>query len=295
MIVKYYDQNNALLSSPLPNPFTTSSQNIKVEVINSNNLNCKSEVIIPFKINKLPVINLTGSELVCSNNPNFTKIIDAGLIDVSTVNDFQYKWFFNGAVVPMATNYALTVNESGIYTVAVTSNLGCSRTRTITVVASNTATINAVNVTDLTDNNTIEVIATGLLGDYVYSLDNQNYQSSPVFTNVAAGIYTVYVKDINGCGTSKKEISVLGIPKFFTPNGDGFNDTWKINGINRDFYSKTIMYIFDRFGKLIVQITPLDNGWDGKLNGQPLPADDYWYVLQLDGNRTFKGHFTLKR
>ena len=59
--------------------------------------------------------------------------------------------------------------------------------------------------------------------------------------------------------------------------------------------SKSIIYIFDRYGKLLKQVLPSSQGWNGTINGEPLPADDYWYVISLDDNRTIKGHFSLKR
>jgi len=98
-----------------------------------------------------------------------------------------------------------------------------------------------------------------------------------------------------GCETVSQEIAVLGVPKFFTPNGDGFNDSWNIRGANERSNGKSIIYIFDRYGKLIKQISPLGNGWDGTYNGRPLPSDDYWYSIQFEDGRSAKGHFSLKR
>jgi hypothetical protein len=70
-------------------------------------------------------------------------------------------------------------------------------------------------------------------GDYVYSLDyDSGYQDSSYFPDVTGGTHQVYVKDLNGCGTvGPVEIYVLSVPKFFTPNGDGYNDTWNIKGV----------------------------------------------------------------
>ncbi len=185
----------------------------------------------------------------------------------------------------------------GDYTVEVINNVGCSRIRTITVTASNTATINSVDVVDLTDNNTITITATGP-GDYQYSLDepNASWQDSSFFNNVPAGIHIVYINDKNGCGLVYQEIIVVGVPKFFTPNGDGHNDYWSIKGVNETFNSKSIIYIFDRYGKLLKQWVPsLNPGWDGTFNGILLPADDYWFTLKLEDGREKKGHFSLKR
>jgi len=296
MIVNYYDSNHNPLSSPLPNPFITTQQNISVEVINPNNSSCKATMIIPFIINPVPNINLYGNELICSDNPNFTKVINAGLVDTATISNYTYTWFLNNNLIPSENQYSLTVNTEGIYTVEVKNTQGCTRTRTITVTASNQAIIDSVIVNDLVGENTIMVVLSAAsLGDYVYSLDNSNYQTSNVFSNVMPGIYTVYIKDLKGCGITPKEISVLGIPKYFTPNGDGYNDYWNIDGVNQNLYSKSTIHIFDRYGKLLKQISPLSQGWDGKFNGQNSPSDDYWYVIKLDDGRIIKGNFTLKR
>jgi gliding motility-associated-like protein len=181
--------------------------------------------------------------------------------------------------------------------VQVTNNQGCPKTRTFTVVASDKANITEVKIVDLAESNSITVSVAASLGDYVYALDDENgsYQTDNFFTNVSAGIHTIYIKDLNGCGIESREVAVLGIPNFFTPNNDGNNDYWNIKGANGSFNSNTIIYIFDRYGKLIKQISPQTQGWDGTFNGQPMPASDYWYSIQLEDGRTFKGHFALKR
>lgn len=294
MIVKYFDSNGNVLPSPLPNPFSTASQIISVEVINPTNTACKATSSIPFVVKPTPRINTTGSELVCSNNPNFVKVIDAGLQDVSTINDFTYQWFLDGNILTGETNYNLTVNTEGIYTVEVANTQNCIKIRTITVTASNIATIENIIINDLSENNSIIINVSGS-GDYEYSLDGINYQISNIFYNVQSGNYTVYVKDNNGCGIAQEDISLLGIPNYFTPNGDGYNDYWNIKGISDFYNAKTVIYIYDRYGKLLKQISPLSTGWDGTYNSKIMPSSDYWYVINLEDGRTFKGHFSLKR
>ncbi|MNY29794.1 hypothetical protein D3C86_1638570 [compost metagenome] len=121
------------------------------------------------------------------------------------------------------------------------------------------------------------------------------YQEDSIFNNVSAGIHTVFIKDLNGCGIVPKEVAVLGIPNYFTPNQDGYNDTWNIKGVNASFNTNTIIYIFDRYSKLVKQINPNGEGWDGTYIGKSMPADDYWYSVQLEDGRLMKGHFSLKR
>ena len=109
------------------------------------------------------------------------------------------------------------------------------------------------------------------------------------------GFHTLFVSDINGCEVSEKKISILGFPRFFTPNNDRFNDTWKPFGVDAEFYSDIKITIFDRYGKLLKELNATGNGWNGLLNGTQLPSDDYWFRATLEDNRTFIGHFTLKR
>jgi len=60
------------------------------------------------------------------------------------------------------------------------------------------------------------------------------------------------------------------------------------------FQPNTKVYIYNRFGKLLKEIIPTGAGWDGTLDGQNLPADDYWFSVQLEDGRVYKNHFTLK-
>jgi gliding motility-associated-like protein len=304
MIVKYYDQNNVLLPSHLPNPFLTQTQTITARVENPINSSCFATTSLNFLVHTVPNINLNldggDDNLVCQNDPNFYITLNAGIEDGTPTSNYTYIWSKDGTVIPGETAYQLDVNEEGIYTVQVSNNLGCSKVRTIKVTASDVAKIDSIDIQDMADTNTIIVnISASSLGNYEFSLDDPlgPFQDSNIFNEVAAGIHTVYINDKNGCRpNTKSTIAVVGAPKFFTPNGDGYNDYWSIPGVNSSFNSKSIIYIFDRFGKLLKQWIPTSNqGWDGTFEGIPMPADDYWFTLKLEDGRETKGHFSLKR
>ncbi|MGH2666985.1 T9SS type B sorting domain-containing protein [Flavobacterium sp.] len=296
--------NNPLLdaagnpvTSPFPTTFMSATQTIRAIVSSSINTNCTASIAIPFVVNPVPKINLLNNQIVCTNIPAFSVTIDAGLLDDSTQNNYNYHWSFNGALTPAITAYSQVVTTPGVYTVEVEDKIThCSRTRTINVVPSDIATILASDIEDLVDENTVTVNVSGP-GDYWYSLDEEfgPFQESNVFTDVMPGIHIIYVKDMNGCGTVSKEIYILGTPKFFTPNGDGIHDYWNVQGISSASNANTVIYIFNRFGKLLKQVTPLGNGWDGTFNGIQMPADDYWFTVKFENGRTAKGHFALKR
>jgi gliding motility-associated-like protein len=299
MLVKYFDKNGNSLPSPLPNSFVTATQNIIVTVENTANTTCRASLLIPFIVNPLPNIELNNDahkdELVCSNLPTFFVQLDAGIQDGSPTNSYNYSWSKDGVDLGKSTPI-LDVNAEGNYSVEVSTLDGCSRIRKINVTASDIAKISSIDIIDLADTNTVTVNVTGQ-GKYEYSFDEPNgpFQLSNFFDNVTAGIHEVYINDSNGCGTVSKTIAILGAPKFFTPNGDGYNDYWNLKGANKDFNSKSIIFIFDRYGKLLSKINPSDRGWDGTFNGLTLPSDDYWFTIKLEDDREIKGHFSLKR
>jgi len=308
-IIKYYETETDALAEINEITNTTTYRNIlspkeqKIWVRVDSNLDNSCYGIGPhitLKVNPKPNIDINSNHLsdvyVCKNLPNFFVTLTAGIIDGSPTTNYTYVWSKDNQVLIGKTNATLDVNTAGIYSVKVTSLSGCSRTRTITVTSSDVAHISNIEISELSDNNSVLVLVNGT-GNYEYSLDDHNnfYQDTNLFENVPAGIHEVYIRDKNGCGISNETIAILGIPRFFTPNNDGFNDYWNIKGINSEFNSKTVIHIFDRFGKLIKDINPQSQGWDGTFNSLPLPADDYWYTAKLENGKEIKGHFSLKR
>lgn len=300
LTINYTDGAGQLLGYPLQNPFISSSQTLTVLLENIINNSCAVTASIPLVVLPLPQIDLnelgTANVLICSDDPTFTRVLDAGVLPGANPADYSYQWYLDGNSIAGATFSTLTVNTEGEYSVEVKTTTGCPKTRTIQVTASEKATITSLVVTDITEINSITVNTSGL-GNYIYSLDYPDFfQTSNYFYNVAPGTHEVYVKDINGCGTiGPVEVNVLGIPNFFTPNGDGTNDFWNVKGVTETYNANTIIRIFDRMGKLVKEISPLGTGWDGTFNGAPLPADDYWYVIFFEDQRLVKGHFSLKR
>jgi gliding motility-associated-like protein len=197
---------------------------------------------------------------------------------------------------------SITVTQGGEYSLTITDKLGvsaCDNTFVITVYASTTPNIEEVIIEDLQDNNTITVVP-DREGDFEYRLDDGAYQQDNIFYKVLPGMHTVTLNDLNGCGTATESIIVVGFPKFFTPNGDGANDVWNIVGISS--LEQPLLMVYDRYGKLLKQLSQNSMGWDGTYNGVALPSDDYWFKLSYmdqDGQRIMakyiNNHFSLKR
>ncbi|MGV3696580.1 T9SS type B sorting domain-containing protein [Flavobacterium sp.] len=295
--VYYFDENNNPLPSPLPNPFRTKTQNVRVVVENPINTSCTATITIPFVVNPTPKIDLDGQVIICL--PDDEALINSGILDGTPTTDYSFQWFENNTPMVGEINPTLVIRNPGLYSVDVTNIYGCTKTREITVIGSELARIESINVVDLAASNSIQVNVNGIGGpdDYEFALDDTvQYQDSNLFENVPMGFHEVYVRNKFGCGVvGPIVVAVLGIPQYFTPNGDGFNDYWNIKGVNGDFNFRSTIHIFDRFGKLLKQIGTTGLGWDGTYNGKQMPADDYWYNIQLEDGRSVKGHFALKR
>ncbi|MEZ4853262.1 T9SS type B sorting domain-containing protein [Flavobacterium sp.] len=218
-----------------------------------------------------------------------------------STGNYEFVWYdANDAVVAITTVPQLEVNTTGSYYVLVTNlDTTCEGVSNTAVVNETTpATIVKAEATDyFSDNATIVVNTSGSSGTLQYQLDDSGYQDSNVFTNVSTGDHTITVIDTQGCTFLETTVRVIDYPKFFTPNGDGYNDTWNIAGLNQP---EAKLYIFDRYGKLLKQLSATDDslGWDGTFNGQLMPSTDYWFSLEYVENnvaKEFKAHFSLKR
>lgn len=165
--------------------------------------------------------------------------------------------------------------------------------------------VDDITIVELSDNNSIMIDNDNNnlgIGDYEFALDDITgpYRDEPFFDRVGAGSHIIYVKDKNKCGIAKLEIFILGFPKFFTPNQDGYNDVWKIQGLGLDFSSASTVSVYDRYGKLIKQINAINGEWTGRFNGELLPVSDYWFIAELVDVTTgkikiYRGHFSLIR
>jgi gliding motility-associated-like protein len=97
------------------------------------------------------------------------------------------------------------------------------------------------------------------------------------------------------CDVSVKVLDseMIKVSDFFSPNGDGVNDHWTIPEL--DLLPDSRVFIFDRFGRLLVENTGTAFRWDGLINNVPAPVDSYWYLVKLNENESLRGNFTLMR
>ena len=284
------------------------------------------ESVGKFKINiqDLPIPKGNNDDInLCVNNPRDNPQLITTDLDADTgVSSDTYVWYFNGNLIPNETNAILKANNQGEYKVEAsrlyvndtsssTDDFTCIGYNTFTVVESSVALVESFSFVDDQDDpadNTFTVTITGE-GNYEFALNDNtpsNFVKGPenltyTFTDVPPGLNKIYINDKDECGViSTQEVSFVFFQRHLTPNGDGLFDTWKILGVENNFYREVKLQIFDRYGKILKDIDQkTNNGWDGTFNGKILPSNDYWYnaiLVDLNGNiRNKTGHFSLLR
>lgn len=261
---------------------------------------CYSYLPFTITINTPPVFEIEDN-IICLNSDDTVNseynlpIINTGLSET----DHSFEWYFEGTIIPGENASNLTATTQGNYSVKATFNAtGCHFTKEATISPSGPPQVLDVVVTSLpfSKNHTVQITATGF-GNYIYSVNNGPTQELGEFMNLKPGYHTFQIIDTKGCGVVNIEKTIIDYMKFFTPNNDGYNDHWQVIGV--EALNEPEIFIYDRYGKMLKNLDPKSKGWDGLLNGNPLPQSGYWFkVLFRDDNgvlRDFKAHFTLKR
>jgi gliding motility-associated-like protein len=234
---------------------------------------------------------------ICLSNSSSTSVIPFLLNTELSATENSFQWFFDGNSIVSASGNTYQANQVGQYGVLATNTLtGCVSALSSAIVSEREKGESLIiqQSEPFSFNQTIVVNVVGGSGPFLYQLNEGNFQSSNTFYNVPEGEHIISVIDEENCTDLKASVTILNYPRFFTPNDDGFNDTWNITGLNPD----AKIFIFDRYGKLLKQISTNGSGWDGTYNGQMLFSSDYWFTVtyQIGAvEKTFKAHFTLKR
>ena len=296
----YFSQPLGTGTAFLAGQSLSSSQQMYIYVNAATNPTCYDQDV--FNITIYPLKNLIIDDgAICVDN------ITGALLQSYTINTglnpdfFTVKWYLNGVLIGIGTSF--TALQEGTYDVVIIKNIpdigsDCGYNSTTVVVEKSSTAIASVTVSaafvDVID---VIVNVTGGFGDYEFQMDGGAFQTSTVFQNVESGAHTISIKDIKGvCSSLDLVAHVIKYPNYFTPNGDGYHDTWNITDLA--FQPDAVLYIFDRYGKFLKQLKTNGPGWDGNHNGNPLPSTDYWFQVfyKLNNNyQEFRSHFSMKR
>lgn len=262
--------------------------------------------------------------VVCKTFDDISKssITLQAIENLDSDTDYYFEWFDgSGNIIYDGINNSVTINLAGTYTYTIYKthladkknyayDITCETSGSVTINPSEIAVFDtpAFETTDGKDYNSITVYVNGdgIYEFALYEIINgdeykiEDYQTSNIFNNIQAGNFRVYVRDTKypedidvGCGVTEDLVSIIGFPKFFTPRKNGKHDFWQIKGAGLQPDSR--VEIYDRYGKLIQELSPNMQGWDGTYKGNPMPANDYWFKALLQDGRVIYDHFSLVR
>jgi gliding motility-associated-like protein len=294
------DNDSNEIAQPTSFDNTTTPQTIYVRAENSTG--CFNTTSFDIIVNEIAIPQLFDLYYLCRNSDGSVlntadspPILDTGL----NPNALSFTWELDGSIINGESSAALTATLVGMYTVTVTDQAtGCNSLQTTEVRELGPPDDFGAQVTTrfFNERQRIEAFATGPASQYIFRLEDGPWQYNGSFNDVSPGPHIVVIQDLEGCASVEVLLNVVGYPLYFTPNNDGYHDTWNIIGLNE--IPNATIYIFDRYGKLLKQVDPTGIGWDGTYKGQPLASSDYWFQVDYEENGTpksFGGHFTLKR
>jgi gliding motility-associated-like protein len=272
--VNWYDaENNGVLLIENSNNYQPTVAGTYYAESVSGPINCISETRTPITLTINSIPQIEDETIVFCEGEITTLSAD--------IDNANYLWN-TGEITK-----EISITTQGEYTVEITNAQGCTATKQITVAPANIPVISDIR----SDGSTI-LITLENSGIFEFALGSEAFQSSPIFENIPGGLYTISINYGDNCGTVSQEYIHLVIPKFFTPNSDNTNDLFVVEGL--ELFSSFELSIFNRFGQLLKNTNQDSPTWDGTLNGNPVPADTYWYQLTIEAT-TRNGYFTLKR
>lgn len=241
-------------------------------------------------------IVLTPVQTVIANAGNDTVFCQNGSIILSaagSTNGVNYQWFEVGNSTSLGNTLSISVNPpsgSTGYYVVVDNGTGCPDSDTLTVTSNALPNVNAgPDVTIVIGQSagiggsptTVTGGAT-LLWRPLPGLDNATI-ANPTASPTSTTVYTVTVTSAEGCiASDSMVVTVLPtiiIPDGISPNGDGQNDEWLIDGI--EMFPNCNVEVYNRWGELLFQSPGYKEHWKGTYRGQDLPVGTYYYIIDL--------------
>lgn len=210
----------------------------------------------------------------------------------------KFEWIeeLSGNLVCETSTFSSLLSETTYFDVNLSRGECEAKTKAVAVVNSAPRILSV----DSLDIRRVEVVLEGHYGlsPFLFRVDDGEALELSEMDNLSFGKHIVYVEDGAGC---KDEFEFvinapdISIPDFFSPDGDGVNETWEVAGLP-DAFPDAKISIFDRFGKLLLTYKGADEGWDGTYNGTQMPSTDYWYEIDVkEIEKKYVGHFTLLR
>jgi gliding motility-associated-like protein len=286
----------SMLQNPtINNAVVNNSGSYTVVVTNSNG--CTNSASLTVSINPNTPVTASSNSPICEGD-NLTMNASTGS---------SYSWtgpngFTSSMQNPTISN--ITTSSSGLYSVTVTNACGTGTSNTQVQVGQKPNAAIAVTQTVICEGDTVYLAANGGSSYYWYGPNGFNsILSTPTVSNFSsANIGEYYLVATNNANCSDttvvnltlNESTCFFIPSVFTPNSDGTNDTWVIEGLWQ--FPNCVVKVYNRWGQSLFESKGYASPWDGTFEGNECPIADYYYIIDLQNeSNVFTGTVTIKR
>ena len=279
--------NNVLVPNSTGQPSITTNQpgNYTVSLVNgsvnTDGTTCiQTSAVQPITFNPLPTVSIqqtVNTTLCAGQTVSLTANYSSGTVQWSTGE----------------TSDQITVTQTGTYQVTVTSPAGCQADTSINVTFLPDPVFSLKDTSICTYKKQI-ITLTAPPGFVAYSW-NSGESTNSTYQVTQPQTVSLTVTDANGCQTTQQikvadQCPTVFIPNTFTPNGDGTNDTWVIEGLD----ATATVKVFNRWGAELYQSIGYPNPWRGEYNGKKLPPGVYYYIVTAkSGTQKFSGSLTI--
>ena len=289
--------NNSATASVIASP--TLSTTYTVSATDGNG--CSNSSITSVSVSTAPQATPTGNGPLCAGQA-------ITLLSNYISSTANYLWvgpngFTSSSQNPLITN-ASSIN-TGTYTLTIAAG-NCTTSNTVAIYVDNIpSTANAGKDTTIYDsfislNGNIPLIGTGAWSVISGSGSFINSTSANTqVTNLQVGQNILQWTISNGaCPVSYDDVTIIVkdfmVPNGFSPNNDGVNDYFEINGL--DAYTNVKLQVFNRWGNLVYESDDYKNNWNGKnKSGEDVSDDTYFFTLEIQNKNSVKGYVVLKR
>lgn len=286
-------QPNSRYTFKYPEFGTPSSKSQPVRLTVFSGLNCKSQLDTFIVLNAQPKVQFNLLAAICGNAVPFA--LNQGTETTGALGSFSYSG--TGVSSTSAVQYMFNPGSVAPLTAAnvqyrFTTLAGCTDSiyQSIQVLAFPTANAGPDMVQLEGEKITLLATATGNALSYAWQpaqfTNNATWLQPMVSANDDTSFLLTVTNALGCMDTSRVQVKVLRSvvpPNAFSPNGDGVNDNWVINNLDR--YQNCRVYIFNRDGQEIFKSIGYSRPWNGTWNGKPLPVATYYYIIELGNDR----------